>query len=704
MNKIKKMKYGELIDYLQNIDRISVSQFNDINKLLKEASDNYYNSDKLIMSDEEYDLILSLYRKLGGEWNIGASPKKGKGFVNSKHKYPEMVGTLEKANYILNEDRDKNAIKQNLPTVYNWLKPILKMATSMGKKSIGLSLSYKFDGNSILIEYNKGKVIQALTRGADGNGMDLTHVFKSHKIKSKEHCAIKYEVIIDFNSFDKLLEDTGMSYANPRSLVAGKLSSLDAEKYYPYMTLVPLWVRLDNEILDKDSQLNFIQDNFPEENDCNYIFTNYWVDEEINIKFKDHIYQWIRKFYDDTIEKRENLPFMIDGIVIEIVDEDLKENLGYLVSNDSYVPKWAIALKFPYMTKHSKVIGFDFTMGKLGTITPNVIFEPVTFNGTIHTKQSLQNYKRFNELKLGIGSDIQIEYRNDCLTYITKLDTLNNKNIKPYKFIDECPICGEDLYIDNNTFIYCNNSECKGNLIGRIVNYFEGMNIKGIKDSTIEKLIDNDIITDIISLYNIDYSKVSKIPGLGDLSAISIKSAIENKIPYDYEILGSLAIDGISIGRAKELCKVHNLDEWLTNLYELSDIEFINDVINIEGFSDILAESLMDGLADNQDTIEFLLNRKHVNYLDKFNDSDNEITNNLGINKKYLNIVFTGFRDQSLQIKLELAGHTIKSSVSKKVDLVVCNDKSFKSTKIDKANQLNIPIMDLKEFLSKIKI
>ena len=538
----------------------------EIKEILEKASESYYNSDSKILSDTDYDELSRYYISIGGELIVGAEPKEGKGTINVSHEFGELVGTLDKA--------------KNLDDLREWLEKKIKVLGYIPSFLVTL----KFDGNSIVIEYKNGKIVRVLTRGKNGKGLDLTHVFH-HKIKCKDNIGIKYEVIMTYENFDKLQKDFNEDYANPRSIVAGKLGDDNAAEYEKYFTLVPLWVKEKTKIIPRKEQLDFIEKEFGEEV-CVFDYI-YEFDKE-EIWSLDELMKQFSELYEIINNKREELNYMIDGIVFEIMEQEARDKLG---TTEKY-PNWAIALKFPYMEKTTKVIGFDYCLGDGGKITPRVWFEPVDFNGTVHRKQSLQNFKRFEELKLGIGSDILVQYRHDVLSYIEPLDTDNNKTVKPEPFTDKCPVCGGKIRInENRTFAYCDNPKCQGRLIGSVQNYLTKMDIKGTKSNTLEKLKDNGLLKGIKDLYTMDYTKIYDIEGLGEKTAENMKKNIESKEAFDYEILGALGINNVATSTAKDVCAIYSLEELLT-MENSSD----NLIEHVEGVAEITASYIVDGL------------------------------------------------------------------------------------------------------------
>lgn len=652
------------------MDKKQKASYPKVKDLLKEASRAYYESDKVIMTDSDYDSLYRLYRNETGEDIIGSVPTGKKGTVSVTHSYKNLVGTLEKA---------KN-LDEIAPFLDKYFKTKLPVYT--------VKLSLKFDGNSVTIERDEdGKVIKALTRGGDGKGKDLTHVFKDENLDSLDFYdsgyAIKYEAIISYENYDLICKETGEDYANPRSLVSGILGRDDAYEFKDYITLVPLELRLeDNEGAVQYS--NHLKNTFEEE--IEELYPNNWYSQYkkvIKVKNRKELEKEITKYYEYVNSIRRELPFMIDGIVVDMLDEEIIKNNYYNPSG--FIPYHSFGIKLPYLEAISEVEEIVYTVGNSGRITPNVVFKPVKFNGTTHTKQSIANYKRFKELNLGKGSKILVSYHNDVLTYITKVDTKENDAIKPFKYITKCPICGAKVVIENDTLSFCSNDDCPSKVLGKIENFFIKMDIKGIKMNTIEKIYEDGVIESIQDLFNIKNKKKKLSESIGPKNATNMINAIEEKQYFDYEILGSLNIPNISLESAKFLCKKFDL----ADICNMDEEEMYNNIINIEGFSEIKTQSVIDGIYDNYDLISFLIERGYKPYKEQFKGAGNG-----------MKIVFTGFRNKEWEVQLEMQGHKVTSSVSGKTNLVVYGDEPG-NVKMNKAKELGIETMYIDEFANK---
>lgn len=636
-----------------------------LHNMLEKAADLYYNTGHSSMSDEEFDKYKDLYeRKSGKKFEVGAKPNHtNKKVVNVSHNYENLVGTYEKINTIdeLREWIDKF-------DDYNLAEYSIKM-------------SYKYDGNSVVTECKDGKVQLALTRGRDGQGVDLTDIFKNVTIPFNEEMAVRYEVMLTWSEFDKLCEEKGKSYANPRSLVAGTISDSEAADYASHFTLVPLNVRVKGKDISPKNEIkiiNVISKGKPIEYNCS-IFTG----------SKEYVIKEIEKAYNELSTSRFNFDYMIDGLVIEFVNKEIR-SLGYSDRGANGRPNFAVALKFPYMEKETEVTGIEWEVSPNGTgrITPMVVFKPVKFNGAVQTRVSLANLKRYMELKpIGIGTKGVIQYRNDVLSYFNKLDVPENAKIKHIPFITKCPVCNGEIKANKNmTFAYCSNPDCKSKSIGKITNYITQMDIKGIDSKTLTKLYEAGLLNTISDLYSVSYRKMSKLEGFGEKSATNFIEAIASKKPYDYELLAGLGIKGIARKNAKELLKEFKLND-LANLSIIKEDDFKTAVINIEGFSNIMASNLINGLIENNDELIKLIG------LVDFKQSDQRHSN-----EKVLKFVITGdtiyFKDRTQFIRfVEECGHKVIGSVSKNTDYLVTNDTTTGTVKNKKAKELGIPII-----------
>lgn len=668
-----------------------------IKEFLDECSKSYYNKDQLIITNIEYDNMYDRYLELGGKPFSGAEPEENliSRNIDADHNYQELVGTTLKA-------RSIDELKDWLSKIYELLKLNKK------KDKLELCVTLKFDGNSILIEYDEnGNVIRALTRGKNGKGKDLTIVFKDTRFKINniynQPLAIKYECLIKYSSLTKIEKLYGKSYANLRNAVSGMLNGGDALKYKDFYTLEPLWMKFKDKdcIIDRIDEFEFYQNlNQLEEDNTSNVYIvdgnfNELIDQLVDIR-------------DEIIDERNSLDFMIDGMVIDITDSEYREILGFQDGGENLKPKWCIALKFPYMEAESEVTEIKFSVADSGRISPVCHFKPVKIIGGIHRKQYLQGYKRFKELQLCKGTRISVQLHNDTLSYIERLDTIeDDKKLKrkPIPFIKNCPKCGEPIKITVNefgeeTFAYCVNECCPGKSTGRINNYLTKMDIKGVKINTVKKLHEYGIWNTIEDIYTFEPERAYNIEGLGQKSIDSMVRAIEKKKYFDYEIIGSLGIRNVGMDTSKSLFNEYSLDDLMDavgdiveisktgtkGLYEEYFSSYEEQLCEIDGISEITAKRILNGMIKNYELIRFLMSRGYRNLSETNAYDDVRYT-----------FVITGdlescSRDQFKRI-LERHGHKLVGSISNNTDYLITNTPNSGTVKNKRAKELGKEII-----------
>lgn len=667
-----------------NIDVSDIMKQSEIAQLtheLEKANYAYYNTPNKIMSDEEYDTKCRRYKQLTGNiFKTTTPPPKGKRVVNVKHGFENLLGTIDNK-------------FQNMEELSSWLQT---QFSDLGCKEIELLISEKYDGNSTAIEYENGKAKIALTRGDDGEGADLTDIFSNQEllVDDDNYIGIRYEVMISYENFNKLnsfKEQLGDKvYVNPRSTVAGILGSNDAIKYKDYLTLVPLALRIKDKELTRYEELELLE-KYQKPGDID--FTGMLISGNYN-----EIISQINDIYNEYIEKRENLNYMIDGLVIEFMDEELKKKCGRFANGS---PKWSAALKFPHLEKTSTITDFVFEVSENGTgkITPSAIYEPVKFNGATCVKTSLANYKRFKELQLGIGSKVIIEYHNDVLSYISPLDIPENKNVTPYEFTKVCPCCGAPITInENETFAYCSNLYCESKIIGKINQYVKSVGMKGIEYTTLKKLYDAGLIKTAADLYRLRYNQIVNLDGFGELSAENIISTIKENKPNDYDVIAGLGINNLGRATAKEILKEFKFEDICDESYIKTD-NFKKRLSNVDGIGKEMLERVPKALLENNSLLYDLSSNIHnMKETKRFKTSEAQLI-----------FVLTGdpdkkiFKTREEEVAfIEEHGHKVTGSVSKKTNYLVTETPNSGTVKNKKAQELGVKIITTQELVDML--
>lgn len=697
----------ELIESFLNSNSSSISEktLKITKEAFEQASKVYYEGNDPLVTDEVFDKAIKKYEKLTGEkitsgYNIKSS-SSAKKLVDTEHRFPDLVGTLDKVNTI---DEFFN----------EWLIPKISKCrkNSIIKTNIPLVISDKEDGNSVVGTFDaNGNSVQWLTRGRDGIGLDLTSLFSKVSIPVNDiielshnigEFGIKFEAVMTDENLEKYAEKSGKTYANSRSAVAGILSAKDGKKWIKYVQLVPL--RIQTADPEKQMSRTYEFEAFKtlcRLNSKKFLMPKYssvkiglnkgeYIIEEINganIVTRESFVDYMESMYRTAdIERNQIGSRPKDGLVIEFANKRDRELLG----RDRDRNHFDVALKFPYQVKETTVEDIEFYVGKTGRITPVVIFKPLIFNGATCDHVSIANYKRFKELNLYKGCKVNIEYRNDVLCYLTRLDFNMGINDKPFEFINKCPICDSNVVLnDKETFAYCENEKCPGRQIGKITNWLLKLGIKGINEKTIETLIRYHLLNDIDDLYKLKKEDIKGLEGFKEKSSKKIIELINSrKEIYDYEMLGSLNIEGISLNTTKEICRKINIDQIL-ELNKSGSNKLKRELVKIKNISDITAETFINGLNTNLELIERLMNILTIKPSLKLKDG------------KEFNVVFSGFRNKELERAIEEKGWCYKNSISSKTNLLVVLDAMQGTTKIKKALELGVKVINYDDFIKE---
>ena len=648
-----------------------------IEDLLRRAAERYYNApeDGLILTDEEFDELKAEWEdRTGNKWEVGAAPNVTS-TVTMTHGYESLAGTLDKVN--------------SIEELEEWLR----LKNYEVSEETPLFASIKYDGHSVATEYEKNKLVKALTRGKDGVGKDLTGYFqkafdgclRSAKPmvggKAVPDFGITYEADIKWEDLKKLNEEFGTDYRSPRSAISGIIKE-DGLPLSKYLTLIPLKIRVKGKEHDLDRH--------DETEALSALDASCYSQMEIlPVTSIDEM----REVYAAIGEGRGDLDFMIDGLVVEIPDSKLRKKLGYASNR----PNFAVALKFPYVQKRTTIRDVEwYTEGNGGTYTPVAVFDPVVINGHTYTKTSLANLRRFRELALHEGDQLIFSLRNDVLGYVEKADSpKNGKGIK-FDRPKKCSCCGGPLAV--GIFLRCENDECDLNMIGNIQQFVEKVGIKGIKRNTIQDLFDAKIVTRPEELLGLDGRKIAKLPGYGVQAAKKITDAIEKRLfkekIYDYELLGSLNINLVSRDRAKLILQ-HTTIQHLAGRY--GDVE-LNVLKDIHGIGEEIVEALTEGIEVKERTLNALLEGLTLKV---YSDEVKAAKAQVGGDGKAYAICVTGalrhYGREEFKHEIEKLGHRMVSGVTKKTDYLVTNDTTSGTEKNAKARSLGIPVIDENE-------
>lgn len=700
-NKIDNPRKEDLISIIKE-KNLSLEELKAITKGLRssiaEYNYSYYEKAISLIKDYEYDMLLKVLKDLEeliGEYiptsitqTIGVNPiRKG----NSKAQYTTSSRYFQTYPHGYRMySLDNTYSKEEL---ISWESRVHK---SLGHHSIEYTCELKYDGASISIEYEDGKIKQALTRGDGNEGEDITQniltintVPKSLKGDFPDKFFIRGEVILTLEGFAKMNNDLislGLNaYANPRNTAAGSLKLQDSNEVAkrPLECLLyglvgkDVAIKTQFESLQKARSWGF---NVPPESklassiDDVMDFVNYW----------DH--------------HRHDLPYETDGVVIKVNDLHQQDELGYTAKS----PRWAVAYKFKAERVSTRLNSISYQVGRTGAITPVANLEPVQLAGTIVKRASLHNADQIEKLDIRVGDEVFVEKGGEIIPKIIAVDfTKRAEDSEPTVYIHKCPECFTELERkEGEAQHYCPNFYgCPPQIIGRIQHYIsrKAMDIEGLGGETVALLYNSDLVHNYADLYDLKKEQVIPLERMADKSAQNLVDGIENskKVPFE-RVLYALGIRYVGETVAKKLAKHYKS---IDNLAQAS----LMDLILVDEIGERIAQSVI-GFFENEE------NRKIVERLKGYGvqlESANVETvaaSDLLVGKTFVvSGVFSKFSRDELKKAIEDNGGKVGSSISSKTHYIVAGD-NMGPAKLEKANQLGVKIISEDEFVAMIGI
>ena len=646
-------------------------------KNILDATNSIYNysGENTGLTDSEYDLLLEFYKDITKDESIITEPIPSNENI-VQHNYPSLRGTLDKIYKITNEDVLKNKSQKSLD---DWIRQSEKRYYEATGEKIDLKeyevmVMPKFDGVSCVFECSKdGELIRALTRGdtTTNEAQDITHIFKG-KYKgilnnSDYPYGDKTEIMISNSVLEEYNRTSKKQYKNTRSMVASILNSDERDERADLLTIVSLRYSLLKDGVESHQQLSPDVYNYP----------------YLKCKLKET--EKIREFaFNHKI-----VPYGLrcDGAVIHIIDPKVQKALG----RENNKQKYEVAFKYTEETTYTKVKNIEFTTGLFGRINPVVVLEPVKLKGNTVERASLGSYGRFKDLELCKDDVVKVMY--DIIPYVTfdEDDMKCERSGKnPIKAPCNCADCGEPLEeVDSGDILYCVNKHCPSREKGRILNYCRKMDISDISYATIEDLYRENYLRRIEDLYTLkDYKKdIYKINGYGKNKVKKILSEIDSHKEVTPSVLfGSIGIDGVSIKTFRNVFLLITIDELLTFSKQKNYAFFTV----IPGVKDVTSKKIVNGINDNLELIEFLL--EELTIIPEPIEEGNLFT-----------VVFTKVRDDEKEQFIRQCGGGIGDGVTKNTDLVVVPIEGTKSSKVSKAQKYNIPIVTIDKLKDYIK-
>lgn len=648
--------------------------------ILNEASRNYYELDMPTITDQEYDDLYSELEKLEKKYPElikENSPTKRVGgkiideFKKVTHNVPMMsLGDIFNEDEIIDFDKKVKKIISNPKYV----------------------CELKIDGLSVSLLYQNGKLKRAATRGDGVVGEDITHNAETIKniplrIPFKEEIEVRGEIYMPKKSFIKLNEERKNKneplFANPRNAAAGSVRQLDSSiaakrNLSTFIYHLPEYakynIKTHKESLDFMKKLGFT------------INPNITVCENI-----DEVIDYINKWK----EKRPELPYEIDGIVIKVNDFNDQKKLGYTART----PKWAIAYKFPAEEVLTKIINIEFCVGRTGKITPRADLNPVHLAGSVISSVTLHNEDYIKEKDIRINDTIVLHKAGDVIPEVVRVEKSRRDGTeKIIRMISNCPICGTKIEkMENEVAYYCPNPKCDARKIENLIHFAsrDTMNIEGFGESIVEDFYNRGYLKNILDYYKLDKYKeeIKELEGFGEKSINNLLNSVNKSKENSLEkLLFALGIRHVGKQMATLLAEEYkSMDNIINATYE--------EIESIPNFGSKIAKSIRDYFDDSKN-IEMIEGLKDVglnmNYLGKEKIIDGYF------NEK--TFVLTGTLEQmtreEAREEIEKRGGKVTNSVTSKTNAVVVGIKP--GSKYDKAKKLNVEIIEEKEFVEKL--
>lgn len=616
----------------------------------------------------------------GDDWSLNLQSKKS---VSVSQYDNTLVGTLDKCKFVTQYEAAQYGIAFNDDSVGIFERDFMHNIESKGFALDELIAEIKYDGVSVIVVVDGDTIVQAYSRGDTQNNeaADLTPIFgglrfpnATGKIDNGQIFAIKCECIITYDNLMLLSQEYGRSYANARNAVTGLIGSLDGRKYVKYLTLVPITTS-GLDILDRVVEIEFLNKYYTFGIDLKY-----WVLRGAHDVLLYSVHNLVKQLEDI----RGSMPYMYDGVVISVTSNIIKLHMGRVNSVD----KWAIAIKFNSQIKKTVFLGYSYSVGQNGIITPKAHFRPVEFLGTIHDNTTAHSYQRFKQLGLKVGDIVTIEYRNDVICYINKADSqFNIANPNPViEFPTECPECGSKLVFSDKS-ASCPNIRCKGRNLGRIVNMLSKLNVKDFSDAYVESLG----ITSLTSFLKYDINEAKRILGdvLGDKLYEKIQQVLTSRYP-DYRIVGALGFSSV----AQEKWKVILTGLRLESIINMEDEELYHLLQSMNGIGSTTARVVAEERHILMEDLIMISNMPNV-------------YRSFGCVENKPEVRFTGVRDAALEQAFCNAGYDAdgKKSVTKKTSILIIPYMGFTSSKTSKLSSTSMVMTPdmARAYLSNIK-
>ncbi|MFC2294847.1 MAG: NAD-dependent DNA ligase LigA [Leptotrichia hongkongensis] len=683
----------------ENIDNEKNTSFSDVQekytKLRNEIeyhNNLYYNEDKSLISDMEYDALMRELKQLEQEYpellkneeNGESSPTEKIGgtasekFSKVRHRVP-MLSLSNTYNISEIEDFDKR-IK----------KIILSENVKEHSKELEYILELKLDGLSISLIYENGVLVQAVTRGDGQVGEDVTENIMEiktipKKLKKNVSLEVRGEIILPISSFNRInqeREDDGEDvFANPRNAASGTIRQLDKTIVAERGLDCYLYYLVNAENYGINTHLESIE----------YIEKLGFKTTKIFEKYTD--FKELEKSIDKWHNDRKKLDYETDGLVIKVNNFALYETLGYTTKS----PRWAIAYKFPAEQVKTKLMDVTFQVGRTGVITPVAELEAVNLSGSVVKRASLHNFDEIRRKDIKIGDNVIVEKAAEIIPQVVNVvfDDRTGKEIEIQEPTN-CPVCNSELaHEEGLVALKCHNPLCPEK-VKRQIAYFvsrDAMNISGLGDKIVEKFIELGKIKTIVDIYSLEKyrEELENLEKMGQKSVDNLINSIESSKNRDFsKVLYALGIPFVGKFNANLLTKTFKNIENLKN-------QSIENLLAVKGIGDKVALAVNTFLND-ENNWKIITDLQNIGLQFAVNETNSEEIADNPIKDK--NFLATGklekYKRNDIKDIILSKGGNYLSAVSKNLDFLIAGEKA--GSKLEKAEKLGVRILTEEEF------
>lgn len=652
----------------------ALAKIKNLQKTLNEYAYFYYVKDQPKVLDSEYDKLYQELVQLETQYPESITPDSPTqrvggvildGFEKAVHEVPL---------YSLNDAFSKEELE-----AFD-----ARVAKALGHHNYSYECELKIDGLSISLRYENGRFVRGATRGDGSVGENITENLKTVRsipmtLPEPISIEVRGECYMPKESFMKLneaREQEGLeTFANPRNAAAGSLRQLDTKVtaqrnlstfLYTVAEFGPLEVATQEEALQALDRLGFKIN--PNRRICQTV---------------DEIWEYITEYH----EKRADLPYEIDGIVIKVNDLNLQDELGFTVK----APRWAIAYKFPPEEAETVIREIEWTVGRTGVVTPTAVMDPVVVAGTTVSRASLHNMDYIEAKDLRLNDHVIIYKAGDIIPEVDHAIVEKREAAStPYPKPTHCPVCGSELvHLEEEVALRCINPKCSAQMKEGLSHFVsrQAMNIDGLGPKVIEQMYEKELVKDVADLYYLTQEQLLTLDKVKEKSANNLLKAIEaSKANSAERLLFGLGIRHVGAKAAKILLEHY---ETIENLSQAK----AEDILNLHTMGETIANSLTTYFA-NDEVHELLAELKAAGVNLRY----------LGVTQAQLASVESPFKDKTIVLtgklttytrdeakaKIESLGGKVTGSVSKKTDLVIAGADA--GSKLTKAQSLGIEV------------